>query len=280
METETQQQWYGGALVRATRELEPEERLALAELRREQIGELSRAAGVAALILVVFFGAVMAGSGPLAGLFLLVVLWRTRHRLDALRTELQFVRTSKRDVAEGRVAICADFEVLLASGLVWTYKGARQHTVTLLPHASTASVPEHARLAMNYVKPFDEKVSVHQRPLSDGEVVELKNYAPDLPLLRAGLGLVTIVAAVVALSTVPRYPAVIAASIAICLFITWRIGRGLAAVMRVRRDVLRDATERYVVIVRRTEDKQLFEVLPHSHYVWTESGEPADWRRS
>ncbi|HEX8616926.1 MAG TPA: hypothetical protein VF911_04985, partial [Thermoanaerobaculia bacterium] len=145
METETQQQWYGGALVRATRELEPEERLALAELRREQIGELSRAAGVAALILVVFFGAVMAGSGPLAGLFLLVVLWRTRHRLDALRTELQFVRTSKRDVAEGRVAICADFEVLLASGLVWTYKGARQHTVTLLPHASTASVPEHAR---------------------------------------------------------------------------------------------------------------------------------------
>jgi hypothetical protein len=274
------QQWYGGVLVTATRELEPQERLELEEMRNESIGDLWRAAGVAALVLVLVFGAVLIGSGPLAALVLLVFLWRSRHRVDELSTKLQFVQRSRRDLAEGGVAVCEPFEVLTASGLVWKYKGTRQHTISLLPGASTAPVPEHAHLAMNYVKPFDDRVSVHQRPLSDAEVIELTSYAPDVPLLRGAFGVLTIAAAIVALSTVPRYPPVIVASIAICLFITWRIGRALAAVTRVRRDVLRDVAERYVVIVRRTEDNQLFEVLPHSHYVWTEGGEPADWRRS
>jgi hypothetical protein len=279
MQPETQQ-WYGGVLVTRTRELTPDERLELAEVRRETTGDLWRAARVIALMLVVLCGAFLIGSGALALLLLLVVLWRAGSHVDELRTKLQFVRSSRRDLSEGLVAICEPFEVLTVSGLVWTYKGTRQHTLSLLPRASTAPVPEHARLAMNYVKPFDENVSVHQRPLSDAEVAELTGYAPDVPLIRGLVGALTIAAAIMALSTVPRYPAVIAASVAICIFIAWRIGRGLHAVMRVRRDVLRDTVERYVVIVRRTEDNQLFEVLPHSHYVWTEGGEPADWRRS
>lgn len=279
METESQQ-WYGGTLVSATRELGEDERLELAKMRRETIAQSWRAAGVAALVLAVFCGALLAGSPPLALVFLLVALWRLRNRIEAFRAELQFVRTSKRDLTERRVGVCDEFEVLLASGLIWTYKGARQHTITLLPRASTAPVPEHARLAMNYVKPFDDNVSVHQRPLSDAEVSELATYAPDVPYLRALLGAMTIGAAIVALSNVPSFPPVIFASVAICVFITWRIGRGLAMVIGTRRDVHRDIAERYVVIVRRTEDQQLFEVLPHSHYVWTEAGQPATWRRT
>jgi hypothetical protein len=280
VEPETQQQWYGGVLVTGTRELSSDERLGLEEMRRETRGDLWRAAGVVAVMLVVLCAGFVLGNAALALLLLLVSLWRAGSRLDELRAKLQFVRSSRRDVAEGVVAVCDPFEVLASSGLVWTYKGTRQHTISLLPRASTASVPEHARLAMNYVKPFDENVSVHQRPLSDAEVVELTGYAPDVPVVRGLFGALTIAAAIAALSTVPRYPAVIAASVAICIFIAWRLGRGLHAVLRVRRDVLRDTVERYVVIVRRTEDNQLFEVLPHSHYVWTEGGEPADWRRS
>lgn len=279
MDPETQQ-WYGGVLVTSTRELEPHERLGLAEMRREMLALVRNTVLMLALIVAVLLAGALGGSPKLAAVAFVVVLWRWRNRFETLRAEWQFVRTSKRDVEEGRVGICGEHEVLLSSGLIWKYKGARQHTITLLTRASTAPVPEHARLAMNYVKPFDNNVSVHQRPLSDAERTELATYAPDIPYLRAILGIITIGAAIVALSNVPPYPAVIFASIAICVFITWRIGRGLAAVMRTRRDVQRDIAEGYVVIVRRTDDQQLFEVLPHSHYVWTEGGEPAGWRRT
>ena len=235
---------------------------------------------VLALLAVVVLLVSVLTARPLAFFGLVAFLYSFRNRFERVRDELQFVRTADRDLAEGRIGICGDIEVLLASSLVWMHQGKRHPGITLLPRASTAPVPEHAHLAMNYVKPFDESVSVHQRPLSDAEVTELTTYAPDVPIARALFGVLTIAAAVVALSTVPRYPPVIVASIVICLFIAWRITRGLLAVMRVRREVLRDTTDRYVVIVRRTEDNQLFEVLPHSHYVWTEGGEPADWRRS
>lgn len=273
------QQWYGGRLITDTRELEPAERRGLAELRREAIGALATKAFLALLVIAMLTVAITVAR-PLGYLALAVLLYRVRNRFEGARAELQFVRTSKRDLAEGLVGICGDVEVLLASGLIWSWKGERQTGITLLTRASTAPVPEHARLALNYVKPFDENVSVHQRPLSDAEVAELTSYAPDLPLVRAAFGALTIAAAIVALSTVPRYIPVIVASITICLFITWRIARGLATILRTRRDVLRDAADRYVVIVRRTEDNQLFEVLPHSHYVWTEGGETAEWRRT
>lgn len=278
MQPETQQ-WYGGRLVTATRELEPHERIALAELLKKTKRSLAQTAFLILLAVVSFFAAVVT-ERRLGLVPVLAILFAFRHRFAAARAELQFVRTAGRDLAEQRVGICDDAEVLLGSGLLWTWKGERQTSLTLLSRASTAPVPEHAHLAMNYVKPFDDSVSVHQRPLSDAEVTELTSYAPDLPILRALFGALTLAAAVVALSTVPRYPPVIVASIVICLFIAWRIGRGLLAVLRVRRDVLRDTTDRYVVIVRRTEDNQLFEVLPHSHYVWTEGGEAADWRRT
>lgn len=277
------QQWYGGRLVTATRELEPNERLGLAELRRETIVSLGKTAALALVPLVLLYLGV---SGRwLAWPALAVVLYRLRYRFWAVPAELQFVRDSKRDLAAGKVGICEGpgekIEVLLASGLIWTRKGVRQQDITLLTSASTAAVPEHARLATNYVKPFNGDVSVHQRPLSDAELHELTSYAPGIPLLRGVGGAFTIVCALVALSAVPRYPAVIVASIVICLFITWRIGRGLASVLRTRKDVLRDVAEGYVVIVRRTGgDDRLFEVLPNSRYVWTEGGEPAAWRRT
>jgi hypothetical protein len=272
------QQWYGGKLVTATRELEPHERGGILELRREAIRALGKKALLALAVVGMLVAAVLIAR-PLGYIALAVLLYRLRHSFGGARAELQFIRTAKRDLAEGRVGICGDVEVLLGSGLLWTWKRERQTDITLLTRATTAPVPEHAHLAMNYVKPFDDTVSVHQRPLSDAEIAELTSYAPDLPLLRGFLGALTLAAAIVALSTVPRYPPVIVASIVICLFIAWRITRGLLAVMRIRRDVLQDTTDRYVVIVRRTEDNQLFEVLPHSHYVWTEGGEPADWRR-
>jgi hypothetical protein len=279
VEPETQQ-WYGGVLVTGTRTLTPEERDGLAEMRKETIGDLWRAAAFILFVLVLICGAFLLGSGLLAVLVLLAASWRSSARVQELTAKLQFVRGSRRDLTDGLVAVCEHLEVLATSGMVWKYKGTRQHTITLLTRASTAAMPEHARLAMQYVKPFDDKVSVHQRPLSEAELHELAGYAPGLPLLRGAFGALTIAAAVVALSAVPRYIPVVAASLAICLFITWRIGRALAAIVRTRRNVLRDAAERYVVIVRRTEDNQLFEVLPHSHYVWSEGGEPADWRRS
>lgn len=278
MQPETQQ-WYGGRLVTATRELEPDERIELAELLKQTKRSLKQTAFTAFLALVVLVACVVAGR-LLTFFAVAALLYWFRHGFAGAREELQFVRTAERDLAEGRIGICGDIEVLLASSLVWMHKGKRHPGITLLPRASTAPVPEHAHLAMNYVKPYDESVSVHQRPLSDAEVTELTGYAPDLPIARALFGTLTIAAAIVALSTVPRYPPVIVASIVICLFIAWRITRGLAAVMRVRREVLQDTVDRYVVIVRRTEDNRLFEVLPHSHYVWTEGGEPADWRRS
>jgi hypothetical protein len=273
------QQWYGGKLVTAIRELEPEERAGVAELRKDAIRAVGKKAVLALFVLGVLFITV-ATARPLGYVALGIILYRLRHAFGGWRAELQFILAAKRDLAEGRVGICGDAEVLLGSGLLWTWKHERQTDITLLTRASTASVPEHAHLAMNYVKPFDDTVSVHQRPLSDAEVTELTSYAPDLPILRGLFGALTLAAAVVALSTVPRYAPVIVASIVICLFIAWRITRGLLAVMRVRRDVLQDTADRYVVIVRRTEDNQLFEVLPHSHYVWTEGGEPADWRRT
>ncbi|HYK05043.1 MAG TPA: hypothetical protein VE974_25050 [Thermoanaerobaculia bacterium] len=273
------QQWYGGRLVTATRELTPDERLELAELLKNTKRSLKQTAFIGFLALVVLVASVV--TGRLLGFFgLVAILYSFRRRFAGARAELQFVRTAEGDLAEGRVGICGNIEVLLASCLIWTWKGERQAGITLLTRASTAPVPEHAHLAMNYVKPFDDSVSVHQRPLSDAEVAELTTYAPDVPIVRGLFGALTVAAALVALSAVPRYPPVIVASIAICLFVTWRIARGLLAVMRVRREVLRDTADRYVVIVRRTEDNQLFEVLPHSHYVWTEGGEPADWRRS
>lgn len=179
-------------------------------------------------------------------------------------------------------------EVLVPSGLVWTINGQLQTSWTIVPSARTARTPQHARLAARLVRPVETDegtVHVHQRPLSEGERVELGSYVRSIPVKAALIVLVVNAAAISrlalsawSLADLSLVDVVVVAGAAWC---DLHVHRAL----RTRHRLQKDLGAAFVVIFQPERDgvpreETVIEFLPHTGLEWTTmGGHPARWRR-
>jgi hypothetical protein len=177
-----------------------------------------------------------------------------------------------------RVAI----EVLPVSQRLWSCDGRHAHHTVIVPKSSTASAPEHARMAANFVQPVNDDVAMHQRALTPAELMELKGYAPAVDPARYLLAGLLVDGAVAGFWLVLQRRTdslLIAAVFSIAAFLAViRLVRDASR----RRRISRDVTAGLVIIVRARQGDGLGkpkEFLPHSGIAWTTDGLPAAWRR-
>jgi hypothetical protein len=188
-------------------------------------------------------------------------------------------------VVDGRAEIV--LEVLAPSGLVWTINGRAHSSWTIAASARTARTPSHARLAARLVRPVESDggtIHLHQRPLSEGERVELRSYVRNIPIKAALIVLVLNAAAIFQLTLYTRSltgaPLVDVVVIAGAVWCDLRVHRAL----RTRHRLLKDLREAFVVIYQpdcdgAAAEESVVEFLPHTRLEWTTGGHPARWRR-
>lgn len=284
MSDETPQEWFGGIPVTGSRPLTPAERSGIVWLRREALQQLWKAAAIFVVVTALAVAASI-GDGSPALLWLLIAVLAIRHGGIANRyiALSRFVRDVKRDLDAGAMVICSDddvrLEVLPASHLLWSRNGVREDGLLLLSRGETAALPEHARMAARYLRPWDETTSVHQRPLTEAEHAELAGYVPPFPLARVAAVVVLLLAIGMAVPYALRADAKLLFLILIPAAAVWLLGRSALGAIRWRAGLRADLAERIAVIVRTESDQRLREVLPHASLLWSEDGAPAAWRR-
>jgi hypothetical protein len=179
-------------------------------------------------------------------------------------------------------------EVLVPSGLVWTINGHAQTSWTLVASARTARTPQHARLAARLVRPVETDegtIHVHQRPLSEGERVELRSYVRNMPLKAVLIVLVLNIAAIAKLVLYAQSPAGVPLLDGILVAGAVWCDLHVHRAFRTRQRMLKDFREAFVVIYQPdadglTPEETVVEFLPHTGLEWTRTGgRPARWRR-
>lgn len=179
-------------------------------------------------------------------------------------------------------------EVLAPSGLVWTINGHAQKSWTIVASARTARTPQHARLAARLVRPVatDEgTIHVHQRPLSEGERVELRSYVRNMPLKAVLIVLVLNAAAIAKLVLYAQSPAGLPLLDGILVAGAVWCDLHVHRAFRTRHRMLKDVREAFVVIYQPdaaglAPEETVVEFLPHTGLEWTRTGgRPARWRR-
>lgn len=280
--TDETRRWFGGLPVVASRTLTEEERAHVAELRDDFRKAVWKSLGL---------------LGLLIGTSLLQIYWRNSFGIVIVLIALLrggpirlqgyrgLASAMARDIAAGMVEICEEgpirIEVLPQSHVLLRHNGLLKDELVILSAGSTAGVPEHAKMAANFVRPVNETTSVHQRILSDDELRELRGYLPRLPFGRLVL-VATAIAGLIASAILAWFISpdawVLFAIFGIVVFFS---ARPVVHALRERSDVARDAAERVVVIVKVTHPNgsSTVEVLPRSGILWTEEALPASWRR-
>jgi hypothetical protein len=176
-------------------------------------------------------------------------------------------------------------EVLLRSGMLWTYNGQRTVQPMFVARSRTSAAPQHARMAANFVKPLAgaEGVFTHQRPLDEHEREELRSYLTGVPPLRMAVALAMLLfgAGLISLALRPLDFIVMTGGAGLLLIGVTRLF-ALASRMRMVRLLGKDERAGVAVIVREKEAGSLgtpVEILPCSHRLWTKDGAPALWRK-
>jgi hypothetical protein len=182
------------------------------------------------------------------------------------------------------------FEILSATGRLWSVGDARSHSWMLLPVQTPAAIPEHAARAADWVKPVASiggaTLLGRTRPLSYDERAEIASLQRRVVRKAARGGLFVAITLALVLPGALRAHAggLRVAAIVVCAFVLVTFGRSLAADVRLVRKLARDRAGGLVQIVRmRAADGDAMspatEILPRSGVAWTQMGEPAPWRR-
>lgn len=282
--------WYAGLPVVGTRSLAPEEVEEIGALIRRSTGFTVLSIGIVLLTFALVLAAIANVSFALLLFFVngllprLVPGFLPAWRLGPLR----------RDRDAGTVYVCESagndqlstgkIDVLPQSRIVLRSNGNRPAKLTLARLTTTAPVPQHAAAAANFVRPLNdnEKVLVHQRPLSEDELRELDSYAPAVEPVRVVLTTVAIIGTIVTfvLALEGRITSLFAPfAFALIASVT---GTSTFRAWRLRRRIAGDVAHAYVLIVRIRDGETLsvpHEFLPHSRILWTSAGEPANWRK-
>lgn len=302
MSDEQQQHWFAGLPVTGSRTLSDEElreinaRLTRPAIRQKYLIPLIVVA--AAILLLGVYGGYFRDFPRLINVAIVIAL------SVALREKVNSDQALRHDVDTGHVVICSGdsrqlvsaigqqtgespvtIEVLPRSAILWTVDGRRVEKWRRVHRSTTMAIPQHARMAANFVRPIDgvEDVLAHERMLSDAEVDEIIAIKPPFPLKRIA-GAAVLLTAVIFFVVVGtreqllgmKVMAVIVA--AIDAYVIVRIVR----FVRFRRTLQRDIDHRRVLIIRRREEGDLGpanEYLPHTNIPWTEDGEPVAWRK-
>jgi hypothetical protein len=179
-------------------------------------------------------------------------------------------------------------EVLKQSSLVWSVNGRpQQSSWIVVQRGRTAGAPDQARLAAQYVKPVETDEGtfrLHQRPLSEGECSELRAYLPRVKLAGGIIALVMNAVAVAHLMAHIRKPEGLPLMGIVMVTVAVWCDVNLVLALRVRRKMLRDIRERYVVIYQPdpapdASQESVVEYLPNAGTEWTTGGRAAAWRR-
>lgn len=283
--SEPAQEWFGGVPVTGKRALTPAERSGLAYLRRDAVKQLWKLGALSALVLVAIGDAFYERTVASILLWSIVVVFAiARQRVIGQFIALvRFVRQAKVDLQNGELSICSSdevkLEVLPASHLLWSRNGVREDGLLLLSRGETAALPEHARMAAQYLRPWDETTSVHQRPLSEAERAELAGYVPPFPLVRVAAVVVLLLATGMAVPYALRLDPIYLFLALVPGTAVWLLGRSALGAIRWRAGLRADLAEPVAVIVRTESDQRLREVLPNASLLWSEDGAPAAWRR-
>lgn len=189
-------------------------------------------------------------------------------------------------------------EVLPASGLVWRANGQAPKRWLRAVRAETASIPEYAAIAAEWVEPVDhsrdDALHVGRRELSRAEQAELKSHLKRLTVRPAALAVVLtawlgwMAWAALAPRGVPMEDQPLPLIVAL-LLLTGQAYFNLARCVRLGKRFARDLRAGGVVIVRtpRTHpglveiDGRLSppdEFLLTSGILWNQAGTPAPWR--
>jgi hypothetical protein len=285
----SEQLWYAGLPVVATRGLAPEE----AEEIDAIVAAGWRWSAVSVLLAIALLAVAFVTTSTITTLLALGVFPAVLTQIPAFAWPAT-IRGLHRDREQALVYVCessgddelpaASIEVLPQSRVIWRRGGQRLQTLQRARVTTTAALPQHAAAAANFVRPLDdnEQVLMHQRRLSDGELRELDGYAPAVAAVRI---VFAVVAAIGALATfglamegrltsllLPFVFATVAAVAGWTTFRAWKLRRRVGA----------DLGHGYVLIVRIRDGETLsvpHEFLPHSRILWTSGGEPANWRK-
>ncbi len=182
-----------------------------------------------------------------------------------------------------------EFETLAGSGRLWTVQGEPPRRYVLLEYATPADVPEHARIAAEWVRPVvsgalpANALHMNTRMLTESELEELNQHARRavIKLFQRSLIVVVLGALSVRAWVVLGARANIIV-IGFLVFLVSLLGRWrevLKFALLLRRDRLHGQV--CIVRVAAAADGSLSpptEHLPASKLLWSEDGRPARWR--
>lgn len=200
MRDEQQQHWFAGLPVTGSRTLTGEElseikaRLNRPAIRQKYLLPLIVLAAV--ILLLAIYGGYFRDFPRLLNVAIAIAV------TVALRDKVNSDQALRHDVDTGHVVICSGdsrqlvsaigqqigesrvtIEVLPRSSILWAVDGRRVEKWRRVHRSTTMAIPQHARMAANFVRPIEgvEDVLAHERMLSDAEVGEIVAIKPPFP---------------------------------------------------------------------------------------------------
>ena len=180
-----------------------------------------------------------------------------------------------------------EFELLAASGRLWSVNGERRTDCIRLPAARVANLPGHAQIAAQWVRPIPyempdmQRVHAGTRPLSSAELAELRRHSRQAwrtALVSRGFWILLATVWLSRWILGEKTNALLTVAVVAAAMAALRVVKGVRTSRVLRLDVDVGVVE---IFRFESEPEGLsppVELLPVSRIPWSEAGVPTAWR--